>query len=159
MVARRSKRNRRSKTITAADVSENAFLTSIGACLRETDRKLELLSKIGVYKGSLGVPETLNLAEYSKYVQEMKSFIKGHAEKIKDAKLAALSEELPDFDYSKFKRGFNFYNSFMNVLVFGIVPLFFISFFYIPAFSKLERLFSEVKNTMQKIQFHVSNLN
>jgi len=144
------------KIITSSDVSENAFLTSVGACIRETDRKLELLSRIGVYKGALGTPGNLNLAEYARYVQEMKSFIKDHSKKIKDTKLEALADELPDINHSKFKWGFNFYDNFMNVLVLGILPLFVISFFYIPAFSKLERLFSEVKNTMQKVQFHVS---
>ena len=122
----------------------------------ETDRKLALLRKIGVYKGGLGTPGELNLLEYSKYVREMKTFIRNYAEKINDNKLVLLAEELPNIDYSKFKKGFNFYDSFMNVLVLGIVPLFFISFFYIPAFSKVERFILEVRNTMQKIQFHVS---
>jgi lipopolysaccharide export system ATP-binding protein len=144
------------KNITAAPVSENAFLTSIGACIRETDRKLEQLSKIGVYKGSLGTPGNLDLPQYSKYILEMKEFIKNHAAKTGDSKLASLAEEIPDIDYAKFKQGFNFYDNFMNVWVLGIIPLFFISFFFIPAFSNVERLLSEVKNTMQKVQFHIS---
>lgn len=137
------------------DVSKDAILTSISSCIATTDNKLALISKIGFYKAGLGTPGSLELAEYSKYVSELKSFITEYAKKTSDSKLSGLVAELPDIDYSKYRRGFNFYDNFMNVIFLSFPALFFISFFYIPAFSKLEQLISEAKNTLQKLHFHI----
>ncbi len=137
-------------------ISKDAITTSINSCIGETDRKLDILSKIGVYKGSLATPDSLGLSEYAKYVAEMKRFITDHAARNNDEKLAGMAAEIPEINFNNYKTGFGFYNNFMNVFIFGIIALFFISFFYIPTFSKLERLVAEVKNSLQKIQFHIA---
>ena len=142
--------------IAIKEVSQSAILTSISAGIATTDNKLTQISKLGFYKGGMGTPGDLNLPEYSKYVSEIKSFIAEYADKNNDSKLATLAAELPELGYTKTPRSFTFYDNFMNIVMFTFPFLFIASLFYIPAFSKLEHKLSEVKNTLQKVHFHLS---
>lgn len=136
-------------------VAESSVLTSVTSIIRDSDHKLDLFRKIGVYKGGLSSPLELDLQGFSKNLSETKRFLTNYAAEKKDDKLTELVTEIPDISYKKFKKGFDFYDRFVNIFVFGAIALFIISIFYIPSFSKAEKLIAEAKNSFQKIEFHL----
>jgi len=138
-------------------VEDSSILTSISSCIRETERKLEQLRKVGVHKGGLGRPGDLNIQEYIKYVQELKSFIVFHGNQKQDETLLSLAATIPDMRYEDYKRTFNIYDTFMNIFFLGVMLAFILSLFFNPIFSKLEDQLHAVRSSLQKIEFHVGH--
>lgn len=133
----------------------DAILTSINSAIRESERKLAIFKTIGVYKGGFNPPADLNFQEYCKYIMEVKTLLQNHAEVNNDEKLRELVLEMPEIHYNEFKRTFAVYDSIMNLFIFGLIALFFLSFLFMPKISKAERLTIEARSSLQKISVYL----
>lgn len=135
---------------------ESTIEASIASAIFETEKKLEILTKIGFYKGGMKTPEELDLPDYSKYISAIKNNLNGYAEKYGNSKLKSLVSEIPEINYPQYKTAFSVYNSLMNVWIFSLPVLFIFSLFFIPKLSKIEATLFEIKNSFQKIHFQLS---
>lgn len=151
----------------AAEESENGFKSNyeniIDKLIQETDKKILLLSKIGIYKLNFTLTSDINLPVYSTYVKEVKNAI--HNNKDIDDNIRTLLYKLPDISVDTYKRSFAIYdNVIMIVFIFcflgiGLVGLLYIFFYYSPKFKEIRQKLSDTKNIISEIQLliHAKN--
>ena len=132
-------------------------------CIIETNRKIGMLDKIGVYKLNFSLTADLNMNELSRYVAEVKQSIRGRLNN--DIDIERLLNRMPDISIEKYARSFRIYDNiimpvfvscFVGVGVLGILTIFSI---YSPLFRELKEKLAETSAAFNEIQMlmHAKN--
>lgn len=132
-------------------------------CIIETNRKIGMLDKIGVYKLNFSLTADLNMNELSRYVAEVKQSIRGRLNN--DIDIERLLNRMPDISIEKYARSFRIYDNiimpvfvscFVGVGVLGILTIFSI---YSPLFRELKEKLAETSAAFNEIHMlmHAKN--
>ena len=132
-------------------------------CIIETNRKIGMLDKIGVYKLNFSLTADLNMNELSRYVAEVKQSIRGRLNN--DIDIERLLNRMPDISIEKYARSFRIYDNiimpvfvscFVGVGVLGILTIFSI---YSPLFRELKEKLAETSAVFNEIHMlmHAKN--
>ena len=132
-------------------------------CILETNRKITMLDKVGIYKLNFSLTADLNMNEYSKYVTEVKNAIRTNTDS--DQNIERLLNRMPDITYEKYSRSFRVYDNivmpvfiacFVGVGILGILTIYFI---YSPLFKELKEKLAEISAAFSEIRLlmHAKN--
>jgi lipopolysaccharide export system ATP-binding protein len=135
----------------------------IHKCLQETNKKIEMLNKIGVYKFNFSLTADLNLNEYSTYVAEVKNAIRNN--KSNDDNIERLLLKMPDISFGKYKRIFSIYDNIvmpvmvLSFILIGLIIYIPIYFIFSPAFKNLKQKLETIRSSLSEIQLliHAKN--
>lgn len=146
----------RSSSEEKAQLAHN-FETVLDKCIKETEKKIGLIEKIGIYKLSLKMASDLSLQEYSKYVKEIKqAIISNYSD---DPDIMNSLRKIRDFEPDRYKRALRIYDSllipaFISVFLFiGILivlPIFYI--IYMPIFRDIRTMLSDTRSSLDEIK-------
>ena len=138
---------------------ESNFESIFHKAIQETEKKIQLLDKIGVYKLNFTMTADLNLNEYSRYIQEIKQSIGMNKER--DENITQLLNKMPDISYNNYKKSFSFYDNVILLVTIsiavgiGILGIIIIYFIYSPQFKDLKNKLQSIKSILSEIQLLV----
>ena len=144
--------------------STGNFENAIHKCIKETEKKLTLLDKIGVYKLNLIATHELDLKIYSGYVEETKrAIIKTFPQ---DIEIMRLADKIANIEITDYKRKFAIYDilllpAFISVFfIIGFFFLFNLYKYYGPIFKVLHSKLSQTRSALSEIQMiiHAKNV-
>jgi len=120
----------------------STFETVIEKCINDTESKIKIAEKIGIYKLNFTYAEEFKLEEYARYVAEVKKQVYAKAGH-EDVKINALLAKMPVIDPNEYKKSFRFYDNFLFLLfvasLFSVgIFLLFVYIFYGPIFKGLK---------------------
>ena len=133
------------------------FETVLDKCIKETEKKIQLVEKIGIYKLSLKMASDLALQEYSKYVEEIKQAILNNYSD--DPDIMNSLRKIRDFEPDRYKRALRLYDSLLipvfisYFLLIGIVlvlPIFFA--IYRPIFRDIHTMLLDTRSSLDEIK-------
>jgi lipopolysaccharide export system ATP-binding protein len=144
----------------SADNNLGNFETVIHKCIKETERKIELLKKIGIYKFNLRMSGDLDMNTYSRYLEEVKNSIiikfAGNKE------ILSLAGKIPYIRQTDYQRKLAFYDMIvMPVFIsyFLLIGLFlFLPFVYIiyrPFFKELRSKCTDARSALDEIRLMI----
>lgn len=139
------------------------FETVLQSCTADTEKKIAMLDRIGIYKLNFTYAEDIRLDEYSKYIDEIKnSFFEksDYGEK----EINDLVLKIPSFDYDQYKKSLKFYDNYLILLfcvsIFSIgIPLLFVYLSYNPVFKSIKEKLYHIRSVLSEINMliHAKN--
>jgi lipopolysaccharide export system ATP-binding protein len=133
------------------------FETVLDKCIKETEKKIELVEKIGIYKLSLKMASDLALQEYSQYVEEIKqAIISNYSD---DADIMNSLKKIREFEPNRYKRTLRLYDSllipvfiscFLLIGIVLILPIFFA--IYRPVFRDIHTMLLDTRSSLDEIK-------
>jgi lipopolysaccharide export system ATP-binding protein len=133
------------------------FENVLQKCIEETEKKIEVVQKIGIYKLSLKMASDLGLHEYTKYIEEVKaSIINNYSD---DPDIMNSLKKMVPFEQDKYKRTLRLYDSLLIpafiscFLLIGIVivlPIFYT--IYMPVFRDIRRMLLDTRSALDEIK-------
>jgi len=149
----------RSSSEEKAQLAHN-FETVLDKCIKETEKKIELIEKIGIYKLSLKMASDLALEEYSKYIEEIKqAIINNYSD---DPDIMNSLGKIRDFEPDRYRKALRIYDAllipaFISVFLFiGIVlvlPIFFA--IYRPIFRDIRTMLLGTRSSLDEIKLKI----
>ena len=149
----------RSSSEEKAQLAHN-FETVLDKCIKETEKKIELIEKIGIYKLSLKMASDLALEEYSKYMEEIKqAIINNYSD---DPDIMNSLGKIRDFEPDRYRKALRIYDAllipaFISVFLFiGIVlvlPIFFA--IYRPIFRDIRTMLLGTRSSLDEIKLKI----
>lgn len=128
---------------------------TVDKCVKETENKINIISKIGIHKFSLRMTADLNLKEYIKFLDEIKVAIEKETSDSKqenNAAIRTLLHKMPSINLKDYSRSFNLYDNLLSFVIIGWTIGFIPSMFYFrPLFKKLHAQLSQVKDALAEI--------
>ncbi len=142
---------------------QSNFESIIHKCIEETERKIALLDKIGIYKFNFSLAADINMNEYSKYISEVKNSIQ--VNRSNDTNIERLIMKMPDISFNKYKRSFAIYDSIVmpimvaSFILIGLLTYIPIYFNYSPLFKGLKKDLIEIRSCLSEIllMIHAKN--
>jgi len=149
----------RSSSEEKAQLAHN-FETVLDKCIKETEKKIELIEKIGIYKLSLKMASDLALEEYSKYMEEIKqAIINNYSD---DPDIMNSLGKIRDFEPDRYRKALRIYDAllipaFISVFLYiGIVlvlPIFFA--IYRPIFRDIRTMLLGTRSSLDEIKLKI----
>ena len=133
------------------------FETVLHKCIQETERKIELVEKIGIYKLSLKMATDLGLHDYTRYREEVKEAIVHNYSD--DPDIMSSLKKIRDFEPDRYKRILRIYDALLIpafiscLLLFGIVivlPIFYT--IYMPVFRDIRTMLIDTRSALDEIK-------
>jgi lipopolysaccharide export system ATP-binding protein len=137
----------------------SSFESVLKNCIYDTENKIKLLEKTGVYKLNFKTLDEIRLDDYSKYINEIKNSLYSKA-KFDDKEINKLISAIPPFDFSNYKRAFQFYDSYLFLLIIvgfaGIgLPWLIIYLIYNPMFRSIKHKLEDIRSVLSQISMHI----
>jgi len=147
---------------TAEGLGSN-YESIIDKLIQESDKKIQLLDKIGIYKLNFTLTSDINLPVYATYVKEVKNAI--HNNKDIDDNIRTLLYKVPDISPETYSKSFAFYdNVIMMVFVatfvgIGLLGMIGIYIVYSSKFKEIKDKVQDIKSILSEIQLliHAKN--
>lgn len=146
----------RSLSEAKAQMAHN-FEAVLHKCIEETERKIALVEKIGIYKLNLKMASDLGLEEYTRYIEEVKtSLVNNYAD---DPDIMSSVKKLVQFEPDRYKRILRLYDSllipafvscFLLIGIVIILPIFYA--IYRPVFREIHTMLSDAWSTLDEIK-------
>ena len=133
------------------------FETVLHKCIQETERKIELVEKIGIYKLSLKMASDIGLYEYTRYIEEVKEAVVHNYSD--DPDIMNSLKRIRDFEPDRYKKILRIYDALLIpafvscFLLIGIVivlPIFYA--IYRPIFLDIHRMLFETRSALDEIK-------
>ncbi|WP_462275818.1 LPS export ABC transporter ATP-binding protein [Ferruginibacter sp.] len=131
--------------------------------IADTENKIRVLDKIGLYKFNFTYAEDIKLDDYSKYYKDIRSALFQKTTPA-DTEINTLINSLPPLEYSEFKRSFSFYDNFLFILFFfgfiGVgIPLLIVYLIYGPIFKRAKEKMLHIRSVLSEINLllHAKN--
>jgi lipopolysaccharide export system ATP-binding protein len=136
------------------------FETVIHKCIQETQKKLELLKKIGVYKFNLTSTADIDIYAYASYLREVKKSIA--SEFAGNPDISNLVRKIPEIRVEDYKKKFSFYDLFLvpsfisGFLFIGLFLVFPVMFaIYSPLFKDLREALTDARSALDEIHLMI----
>ncbi|HEX6168342.1 MAG TPA: LPS export ABC transporter ATP-binding protein [Chitinophagaceae bacterium] len=133
------------------------FETVLHKCIQETERKIGLVEKIGIYKLSLKMASDLGLHDYTRYIDEVKeAIVRNYSD---DPDIMNSLKKIRDFEPDRYKRILRIYDALLIpafiscFLLIGIVlvlPVFYT--IYMPVFRDIRTMLSDTRSALDEIK-------
>jgi lipopolysaccharide export system ATP-binding protein len=134
----------------------SSFESVVQNCVFDTENKIKLLEKVGFYKLNFKYAEEIRLDDYSKYINEIKTALYSKA-KFDDKEINKLISDIPSFDYSSYKKAFQFYDNYLFILI--IVGFAGIGIPWLIVYAIYNPMFKAVKEKLENIRSVLSEIN
>ncbi len=129
----------------------------------DTEEKIKILDKIGLYKLNFTYADDVKLDDYCKYYADIRAAL-FQKTSYSDNEISSLVNSLPEFEYAEFKRSFSFYDNFLIILFFfGMIaigiPLLIIYLIYGPIFKRAKEKMRHIRSILSEINLllHAKN--
>jgi lipopolysaccharide export system ATP-binding protein len=136
------------------------FETVLNKCIQETEKKIEQVNKIGLYKFNFNHASDIGLNEYTKYLEEVKKVITNNYPD--DEEIMRSVKKLYQFEPGRYKKTLSVYDSlvipvgFSFILVFGIVLVLPIIFtIYRPVFRHIHSMLIDTRSILDEIKLKI----
>ncbi len=142
------------------DIEEKSTTSSkleytVEKCLIETQRKIDIVSRIGIHKFSLRMTSDLNLNEYVKFLNEIKDAIRKETSDSKqetNAEIRSVLYKIPKITLKNYQKSFAIYDNLLSLVIIGWTIGFLIAVFYFrPLFKKLLSELSRAESALSEI--------
>jgi lipopolysaccharide export system ATP-binding protein len=141
----------------------SSFEMVLQSCINDTEKKIAMLDKIGIYKLNFTYAEEIGLDAYSKYINDIKNSLFAKSG-YKDEEINKLILNIPSFDYDRYKSGLKFYDNYLILLfavsIFSIgIPLLIVYFNYSPVFNSIKQKLAHIRSVLSEINMviHAQN--
>ncbi|HEV7781472.1 MAG TPA: LPS export ABC transporter ATP-binding protein [Chitinophagaceae bacterium] len=139
--------------------SPDNFDTVIHKLIQETEKKVQLLSKIGVYKFNLALTSDLDMSTYITYLGEVRSAILKKYPA--GTEIGDLAIKLPNLQMEDYQKRFSVYDMVVmpvfvsTFIVIGTLGMIAIYIVYSPLFKQLRIQLSDTRSLLSQIQLMI----
>jgi len=134
----------------------HSFETVLHKCIQETERKIGLVEKIGIYKLSLKMASDLGLHDYTRYIEEVKeAIVRNYSD---DPDIMNSLKKIRDFEPNRYTRILRIYDAllipaFISIfLLIGILVVLIFYAIYMPVFRDIRTMLLDTRSALDEIK-------